>query len=174
MLCVCRGRVTSISRHLHTSPCSCVCRGRVTSVSRHLHTSPCTCVVGVQLFTGIYVEDPLFMCELAQHLVNQQEQQSGARRSHKERQLGMVEAVSRVMEVSDGSLFWLGIPRGSEVMLRWHGQKETKTGGKSLWEDLGQNSFHPPLHSTFAHSAVLHFCIHYRLHGETSPREYVV
>ncbi|XP_076468617.1 uncharacterized protein LOC143299362 isoform X2 [Babylonia areolata] len=50
------------------------------------------------LFSDIYVEDPLFMCELAQHLVNQQEQQSGARRSHKDRQLGMLEAVGRVME----------------------------------------------------------------------------
>ena len=46
------------------------------------------------------------MCELAQHLVNQQEQQSGARRSHKDRQLGMLEAVGRVMEVSRAAVDW--------------------------------------------------------------------
>ncbi|PVD25251.1 hypothetical protein C0Q70_15749 [Pomacea canaliculata] len=50
------------------------------------------------LFSGTYVEDPLFICELAQHLVAQQEQQSGTRRSHKDRQLGMLQAAGRVME----------------------------------------------------------------------------
>lgn len=53
----------------------------------------------VQLFSGVFVEDPLFACELAQHLVAQQDEQSGARRSHKERQLSILQSVGRVMEV---------------------------------------------------------------------------
>ena len=83
-------------------PRSCV--GVYTAVCRYLcGRSPVHLSVCIQLFADIYVEDPLFMCELAQHLVNQQEQQSGARLSHKERQLGMLDAVGRVMEVSHGS-----------------------------------------------------------------------
>ncbi|KAL8592207.1 hypothetical protein ACOMHN_030882 [Nucella lapillus] len=50
------------------------------------------------LFSDIYVEDPLFVCDLAQSLVSQQDQQSGTRRSHKDRQVGMLEVIGRVME----------------------------------------------------------------------------
>ncbi|XP_070191909.1 uncharacterized protein [Littorina saxatilis] len=50
------------------------------------------------LFSDVYVEDPLFMCELAHHLIIQKEQKSGTRISQKERQLAMLESVGRVME----------------------------------------------------------------------------
>lgn len=57
-----------------------------------------------QLFSDVYVEDPLFMCELAHHLIIQKEQKSGTRISQKERQLAMLESVGRVMEVSPLSI----------------------------------------------------------------------
>ncbi|XP_048257717.1 uncharacterized protein LOC124151794 isoform X2 [Haliotis rufescens] len=50
------------------------------------------------LFSDVYCDDPLFLCEIAQSLVTQQDQEGGSRRSTKEKQLGMVNVLSRVME----------------------------------------------------------------------------
>ncbi|KAK3588936.1 hypothetical protein CHS0354_023696 [Potamilus streckersoni] len=49
------------------------------------------------LFSGVYVEDPLFMCEVAQTLVTQNEQEK-SRKSAKEKQLAMVNSVARLLE----------------------------------------------------------------------------
>ncbi|KAK3103240.1 hypothetical protein FSP39_017753 [Pinctada imbricata] len=54
---------------------------------------------GVQkdLFSEVFVEDPLFMCEIAKNLVEKKEE-DGTRKSAKERQLSMISAVSRLLE----------------------------------------------------------------------------
>nr|KAI8733110.1 hypothetical protein BgiMline_029055 [Biomphalaria glabrata] len=50
------------------------------------------------LFSPVFAEDPLFMSELAQYSVKQQEE-LGGRRSHKEKQIGMVQTIGRLMEI---------------------------------------------------------------------------
>ncbi|KAH9494550.1 hypothetical protein Btru_042420 [Bulinus truncatus] len=50
------------------------------------------------LFSPVFAEDPLYICELAQFSVKQQEEQGG-RKSHKEKQIGMVQTIGRLMEV---------------------------------------------------------------------------
>ncbi|XP_059153793.1 uncharacterized protein LOC131939486 [Physella acuta] len=50
------------------------------------------------LFSPVFCEDPLFMCELAQFSVKQQEEASG-RKTHKEKQTAMVQTIGRVMEI---------------------------------------------------------------------------
>ncbi|CAL1545735.1 unnamed protein product [Lymnaea stagnalis] len=50
------------------------------------------------LFSPVFVEDPLFMCEVAQFSVKQHEEEAG-RRSHKEKQIAMTQSIGRVMEI---------------------------------------------------------------------------
>lgn len=51
-----------------------------------------------QLFSGIFVEDPAFLCEVALSMVEQQEQKD-ARKSKKERQAQSVQMIGKVMEL---------------------------------------------------------------------------
>ncbi|KAK6176827.1 hypothetical protein SNE40_015054 [Patella caerulea] len=48
------------------------------------------------LYSDVFAEDPLFICEIAQSLVTQQEQ--GGRRSTKEKQMAIINSYCRVME----------------------------------------------------------------------------
>ena len=48
----------------------------------------------LQLFSDVFVEDPLFVCEIAQTMVLNQDSQ-GANKSQKEKQLYMVNTMGR-------------------------------------------------------------------------------
>jgi len=50
----------------------------------------------LQLFAGVFIDDPSYLCEVAQSLVEQQEK-SDARKTKKDRQAASVRTVGRVM-----------------------------------------------------------------------------
>lgn len=54
-----------------------------------------------QLFSEVFVEDPIFVCEVAQSLVNQAfNSKKGGRKSVKEKQKVLTETWSKLLEVS--------------------------------------------------------------------------
>ena len=52
-----------------------------------------------QLFSDIFVEDPLFLCEIAERRVSQEVSDEKTRISTKEKNKKMIKNVSRLMEV---------------------------------------------------------------------------
>ena len=52
----------------------------------------------LQLFSGVFIEDPSYLCEVALALIDQQEQQD-QRKTKKERQAQSVATIGKVMEL---------------------------------------------------------------------------
>jgi len=58
-------------------------------------------ILSLQLFSEVFVEDPIFVCEVAQSLVNQaSNSMKGGRKSVKEKQNILTETWSKLLEVS--------------------------------------------------------------------------
>jgi len=58
-------------------------------------------ILSLQLFSEVFVEDPIFVCEVAQSLVNQaSNSMKGGRKSVKEKQKILTETWSKLLEVS--------------------------------------------------------------------------
>lgn len=57
-------------------------------------------ILSLQLFSEVFVEDPIFVCEVAQSLVNQaSNSMKGGRKSVKEKQKILTETWSKLLEV---------------------------------------------------------------------------
>lgn len=57
-------------------------------------------ILSLQLFSEVFVEDPIFVCEVAQSLVNQaSNSMKGGRKSVKEKQKILAETWSKLLEV---------------------------------------------------------------------------
>jgi hypothetical protein len=59
-----------------------------------------SCITGIfyaQLFSGVFADDPLFVCEVGQTIAANVEQQL-AKKAQKERQVGMLNCVGKVMD----------------------------------------------------------------------------
>ena len=57
------------------------------------------CFLFFQLFSDVFVEDPLFLCEIAERKVSEEESNEQTRVSAKENNKRMMKNVARLMEV---------------------------------------------------------------------------
>lgn len=63
-----------------------------------MHFLQSSCDVCVQLFSGVFADDPLFVCEVAQTVASSVDQ-SGSKKSQKDRQLATLTSVGQVLDV---------------------------------------------------------------------------